>query len=1428
MNLRRVLPLSLLLSVATLTPTMCALALDAVPESFVQKVEKGWLPISCARPGNPEMPPPILRQWARVRAGERIRVLFICALQHQFEAHSIARCFDLDYDIVPIGGAANTRWAARQDSEAMNLLRHFLGTRRYDVIAMTGAWLTALPGDCATEIVELVREDGVGFVHSVPGIRPDDALANSELSPASLDALLPAARDPAIPRVKTWRVLATEAAHPLTGGSDFAGMRWVCDVDASASPDATVLLHSERADRVLAAAAIRGKGRVISLNCCLEEMIYGRPFCPPLAAPFLPEEETGKLCRWLQGTEPADQFYAWLGRALLWAARGEPAVSVRQTTVSPDCRMVKVEVANSSAEEKPCTLRVVVRSPYNTVAKASDEVRTVPAGKTEVEQLVVPGTGYAGRHLLDVFILDGEKKVWAWWCSSFEKPSKFSVSLVPDFALYTPQDEVKVKLKVAGLANGQAFTVRAELFDLEGRLLWDESNGRTAWAEGPTEVLLALNLARTGISTALANLRVTVSAAGESVEVRDQLFVRQDPRWDAFHIMAYGGYYEEPFSFAVRADVLKRMGHDTLLASWPSLHRIRTTAETGMRVLPNNIALKCGYDPEGVKYVTNWLRRFSPVLYELQDEPELQYTAASEAPFDSDRDMQRFRTFLRDKYGTIEALNAAWGTEAAARRAGGPNSQVVSVLPAEARFKLDPNDEGVKRQWFAADLDDSSWDKIRTGESWEQQGYDYDGYAWYRLEFAIPAEARGRKLSLAFGGADEEAWVYLNGKPLGERSVASTGRPPEELWDKSFDMRLPDELKPGLANTLAVRVHDRGAAGGLYQPIKLMAEGEKASTPARGNGYTDWNQVQRFLWYEVVESDNWTPWFDSRRELDQFFLEKFGACSDAIREVEPDRLASVNYRGVETFSGVNLRAFTRRLQASSLYTDFIRDRESAASISFLELGSRWATLTMSVVGYTSPPLTELQGQRITHEAWNAVRHGVNMIAWFYPPDYLNTDYTLNEEGRVIEKLNRLLLAGPGQVAAVTQPLREGIFVYCPRTLFYTHTLAHMKRQLAGTPGGKPTEIKGLGPFQNQVPNSFVPHLRALGYQFEFGDEDDLTRQRLKRTRVVLLSHVVCLGARELELLHEFVKSGGCVVAEAGTGRRDASGRLYARTPQTFRRLFGVQRPTPNLSPAVEADGVVPAGARKMDWIPPTLGAGYRNGKAFFLDFAVPASAEGYQVIKRTLESAGIRPTYALRDNRVPASPAVMVDLYGVSFSITNGLIASLVVRQLGNLTYLYLTGDRPGAPGRFSIALPRKQYVYEMVSDKELGMLHTIEGTIAYGEARVFGLSPSPVLAFTAQAGGQQCHPGDKLQVRFNLSTGNGDAGDRVVRLEYRGPGEGNRPALPRTLILRGGRGELSTVLPLNCMPGTVWIRAKDLTSGKQCQAAIEVVLPSR
>jgi hypothetical protein len=146
-------------------------------------------------------------------------------------------------------------------------------------------------------------------------------------------------------------------------------------------------------------------------------------------------------------------------------------------------------------------------------------------------------------------------------------------------------------------------------------------------------------------------------------------------------------------------------------------------------------------------------------------------------------------------------------------------------LSNQWRFKPDATDAGVSGQWYAADLDDSGWAQVRsdTGTGWEAQGFaGHHGYGWYRQRFTVTDAVLAQEtLRLFLGAVDEQAWVYLNGRPAFEHTVGSTGLPVETLWTTPFGFDPKPFLKPG-DNTIVVRVHDTLGMAGIWKPVTLI------------------------------------------------------------------------------------------------------------------------------------------------------------------------------------------------------------------------------------------------------------------------------------------------------------------------------------------------------------------------------------------------------------------------------------------------------------------------------------------------------------------------------------------------------------------------------------------------------------------------------
>jgi hypothetical protein len=142
----------------------------------------------------------------------------------------------------------------------------------------------------------------------------------------------------------------------------------------------------------------------------------------------------------------------------------------------------------------------------------------------------------------------------------------------------------------------------------------------------------------------------------------------------------------------------------------------------------------------------------------------------------------------------------------------------VFDLPKDGwKFALDDSNTGVRRGWFREGFDDSAWQSLSIGKWWQEEGVDYEtGHAWYRRAFTPPSAQPGKRVFLAFGGADDAAKVWLNGVFVGEHDIPSGA-------EKPFAMEVTQLLRPGRENVLAVDVRNGQGPGGLWKSIKLMS-----------------------------------------------------------------------------------------------------------------------------------------------------------------------------------------------------------------------------------------------------------------------------------------------------------------------------------------------------------------------------------------------------------------------------------------------------------------------------------------------------------------------------------------------------------------------------------------------------------------------------
>ncbi|GGN18718.1 hypothetical protein GCM10010109_31960 [Actinoplanes campanulatus] len=131
--------------------------------------------------------------------------------------------------------------------------------------------------------------------------------------------------------------------------------------------------------------------------------------------------------------------------------------------------------------------------------------------------------------------------------------------------------------------------------------------------------------------------------------------------------------------------------------------------------------------------------------------------------------------------------------------------------------------------WSDPSFADTGWRDWTVPDNWGAHTdlTSYDGFAWYRKTFTLPARPDGvtdSAVVAALGKIDDADQAFLNGQEIGRTG----GFPPtfDSTWEVPREYYPADGLlKWGATNVLAVRVYDGTGGGGFYQgPVGLYSK----------------------------------------------------------------------------------------------------------------------------------------------------------------------------------------------------------------------------------------------------------------------------------------------------------------------------------------------------------------------------------------------------------------------------------------------------------------------------------------------------------------------------------------------------------------------------------------------------------------------------
>jgi len=180
-----------------------------------------------------------------------------------------------------------------------------------------------------------------------------------------------------------------------------------------------------------------------------------------------------------------------------------------------------------------------------------------------------------------------------------------------------------------------------------------------------------------------------------------------------------------------------------------------------------------------------------------------------------------------------------------------PEDTAVERVPFVWKFRVDTKNVAEKEKWAGPGFDDAEWKeaKVPFYLGWKRQNVGpHNGNGWYRVRWAIPEKMRKKHIYLHFGAADEQAWVYADGKLVVENSCAARKMTLGRLWHIPFHADVSGVFKDGKEHTLAVRVLNQGGCGGLVEPVYLIASDEPLDADQLWRVHKRENANWEWLW----------------------------------------------------------------------------------------------------------------------------------------------------------------------------------------------------------------------------------------------------------------------------------------------------------------------------------------------------------------------------------------------------------------------------------------------------------------------------------------------------------------------------------------------------------------------------------------------------
>ncbi len=631
----------------------------------------------------------------------------------------------------------------------------------------------------------------------------------------------------------------------------------------------------------------------------------------------------------------------------------------------------------------------------------------------------------------------------------------------------------------------------------------------------------------------------------------------------------------------------------------------------------------------------------------------------------------------------------------------------------------------------------------------------------------------------------------------------------DEIADKQVAARRHGVFVYSLGDEIAVRgsclsPHCLAA----YQRYLQQEYGDIAALNASwGTQYTGFDQVQLSAPDDdaentALQAGNFPRWFDRQAYQSYNFCKLCERFGESFRRIDPQALCG--FEGAGRFKdGDDLDGFIRSNTFWSPYPGTADEVvRSIAPRNFPR--SNW-------MGYTKDADTLLL------QYWRMLTRGSDAVWWWRWEvlgrfhGWLSPTFDPYPAVQEILRDTQTVREGLGDLLLASEMLDDGV------GMMFSHASAY---------ACKVQHSPSYGSYEGEH-NAWHSAIRELGLNFRYFTDRQmrLGEAELERFKIIILANTQAIGPVEADMLREYVRAGGVLIADVRPGIYD--GHLKPLQSGVLDDVFGVKRvefvdavntaaqingalgavdvdltlETVRVDAGIEAAGAQSLGAAGET--PVMLVNSFGQGKAVLLNMAMGSYPGLSSDTTPEAAAEAVRGLFALADVR----PAVVLR-NGDGQRLRN---VEVTRWRNGDIELVSVFRQR-GVAEEAQLELHGGQRLFDIKDRRDLGHKRSYQVQITPYRARFYAASVQPIAGVTVTADKSTVAPGEVAQVRVSFPKADGT---RAAYLRVKQPNGQSAEWLEQVVV--AGSEPVSVQLPMayNDPEGTWTISADELCSDR-------------